>query len=163
MFAVKAWCALHLPAATEGDVLVAMAATRPAPLTSAEAETSASQAVMELVRTNSVLLVVQLREAGKSRREVKTAIAAEISCHAADCRCLGAGRPGQPSRFPLAHLHCMPARLMRGPRAGEPPHSPARSPESRPPAKGPRHWPDWPVAPRVAGTEKMVSGAPVGL
>jgi hypothetical protein len=59
-----------------------MAATRPAPLASAEAETSASHAVMELVRTDSVLslLVVQLRDAGKSWREVKAAIEAEISC-----------------------------------------------------------------------------------
>ena len=54
---------------------------------------------MELVRTNSVLLVVQLSEAGKSRREVKTAIAAEISCHAAGCRCLGAAGRGNPAGF----------------------------------------------------------------
>jgi hypothetical protein len=61
-----------------------MAAMRPAPLTSAEAEVSASHAVMELVRTNSVLslLVVQLREAGKSWREVKAEIEAEICCRA---------------------------------------------------------------------------------
>ena len=40
--------------------------------------------MMELVRTNSVLslLVVQLREAGKSWREVKAEIEAEISCRA---------------------------------------------------------------------------------
>jgi hypothetical protein len=59
-----------------------MTAMRPAPLTSAEAEMSDSHAVMELVRTNSVLslLVVQLREAGKSWREVKAEIEAEISC-----------------------------------------------------------------------------------
>jgi hypothetical protein len=61
-----------------------MAAMRPEPLTSAEAEMSASHAVMELVRTNSLLslLVVQLREAGKSWREVKAEIEAEISCRA---------------------------------------------------------------------------------
>jgi hypothetical protein len=61
-----------------------MAAMRPAPLTSAEAEMSASHAVMELVRTNSVLslLVVRLREAGKSWREVKAAIETEVSCRA---------------------------------------------------------------------------------
>jgi hypothetical protein len=61
-----------------------MAAMRPAPLTSAAAEVSASHAVMELVRTNSVLslLVVQLRDAGKSWREVKAEIEAEISCRA---------------------------------------------------------------------------------
>jgi hypothetical protein len=61
-----------------------MAAMRPVPLTSAEADMSASHAVMELVRTNSVLslLVVQLREAGKSWREVKAEIEAEISCRA---------------------------------------------------------------------------------
>ena len=49
------------------------AARRPEPPTSAEAETSASHAVMELVRTSSVLslLVVQLRDAGKSWREVR--------------------------------------------------------------------------------------------
>jgi hypothetical protein len=43
---------------------------RPAPLTSAEAEMSASHAVMELVRSNSVLslMVVQMREAGLSWR-----------------------------------------------------------------------------------------------
>jgi hypothetical protein len=60
-----------------------MTATRqPAPLTSGAAETSASHAVMELVRSNSVLslLVVQLRDAGKSWREVKAAVEAEISC-----------------------------------------------------------------------------------
>jgi hypothetical protein len=59
-----------------------MTATRqPAPLTSGAAETSASHAVMELVRSNSVLslLVVQLRDAGKSWREVKAAVEAEIS------------------------------------------------------------------------------------
>ena len=41
-----------------------MTGMRPAPLTSAEAEMSASHAVLELVRTNSVLslLVFQLRE-----------------------------------------------------------------------------------------------------
>ena len=45
-----------------------MAAMRPAPLTSAEAEISDSHAVMEPVRTNSVLsrLVVQLRDAGRT-------------------------------------------------------------------------------------------------
>lgn len=53
---------------------------RPAPLTSAEAEMSASHAVMELVRSNSVLslMVMQMREAGLSWRGVKTAIEAEI-------------------------------------------------------------------------------------
>jgi hypothetical protein len=59
-----------------------MTVTRqPAPLTSGEAETSASHAVMELVRTNSALslLVVQLRYAGKSWREVKAAVEAETS------------------------------------------------------------------------------------
>jgi hypothetical protein len=62
-----------------------MAAMRPAPLTSAEAEISDSHAVMELVRTNSVLsrLVVQLRDAGRSWREVQAAIEAAISCRAA--------------------------------------------------------------------------------
>jgi hypothetical protein len=62
-----------------------MTATRQsAPLTSGPAETSASHAVMELVRSNSVLslLVVQLRDAGKSWREVKAEIEAEISCRA---------------------------------------------------------------------------------
>ena len=62
-----------------------MTATRqPAPLTSGAAETSASHAVMELVRSNSVLslVVVQLRDAGKSWREVKAEIAAEIACRA---------------------------------------------------------------------------------
>jgi hypothetical protein len=59
-----------------------MTATRqPAPLTSGAAETSASHAVMELVRSNSVLslLVVQLRDAGKSWRAVKATVEAEIS------------------------------------------------------------------------------------
>ena len=62
-----------------------MAAMRPAPLTGAEAEISDSHAVMELVRTNSVLsrLVVQLRDAGRSWREVQAAIEAAISCRAA--------------------------------------------------------------------------------
>ena len=62
-----------------------MAAMRPVPLTSAEADMSASHAVMELVRTGLLLLsllVVQLREAGKSWREVKAEIEAEISCRA---------------------------------------------------------------------------------
>ena len=61
-----------------------MATLRPAPLTGAEAEMSASHAVMDLVRTNSVLslLVVHLREAGKSWREVKAEIEDEISCRA---------------------------------------------------------------------------------
>ena len=61
-----------------------MSTMRPAPLTSAEAEMSASHAVMELVRTNSVLslLVIHLREAGKSWREVKAEIEDEISCRA---------------------------------------------------------------------------------
>ena len=60
------------------------ATRRPVPPTNAEAETSASHAVMELVRTNSALslLVVQLRDAGKSWREVKAEIEAEISCRA---------------------------------------------------------------------------------
>jgi hypothetical protein len=60
------------------------ATRRPVPPTHAEAETSASHAVMELVRTNSVLsrLVVQLRDAGKSWRDVKAEIEAEISCRA---------------------------------------------------------------------------------
>ena len=58
-----------------------MAVMRPAATTSAEAQMSASHAVMELVRSNSVLslLVVRLREAGKSWREVKAEIEAEIS------------------------------------------------------------------------------------
>ena len=57
-----------------------MTATGPPPLSSAE-ETHASHEVMELVRNNSdlSLLVVQLREAGKSWRDVKAAIEAEIS------------------------------------------------------------------------------------
>jgi hypothetical protein len=58
-----------------------MTATRqPAPLTSGAAETSASHAVMELVRSNSVLslLVVQLRDAGKSWREVKAEISSRV-------------------------------------------------------------------------------------
>ena len=57
-----------------------MTAMRPAPLTSAEAEMSASHAVLELARTNSVLslLVFQLREAGKPWREVKAEIEAEF-------------------------------------------------------------------------------------
>ena len=61
-----------------------MSTMRPAPLTGAEAEMSASHAVMNLVRTNSVLslLVVHLREAGKSWREVKAEIEDEISCRA---------------------------------------------------------------------------------
>ena len=118
---------------------------------------------MELVRTNSVLLVVQLSEAGKSRREVKTAIAAEISCHAAGCRCLGAAGLGNPAGFlcPIS-IVCRLGSCEDRARVNRPipPHAPR---SSRPSAKGPRHWPDWPVAQRVAGAEKMVSGAPVGL
>ena len=61
-----------------------MSTMRPAPLTGAEAEMIASHAVMDLVRTNSVLslLVVHLREASKSWREVKAEIEDEISCRA---------------------------------------------------------------------------------
>jgi hypothetical protein len=57
-----------------------MATTRFQPLGNVE-ETHASHEVMELVRGNSVLslLVVQLRESGKSWRGVKAAIEAEIT------------------------------------------------------------------------------------
>jgi hypothetical protein len=60
------------------------AARRSEPPTSAEVETSASHAVMELVRTNSALSrqVVRLRDAGKSWRQVKAEIEAEISSRA---------------------------------------------------------------------------------
>jgi hypothetical protein len=63
-----------------------MAATTPSPPSSAEEETNASREVTELVRTDSVLslLVVQLREAGKSWREVEAAIEAEISRRASN-------------------------------------------------------------------------------
>jgi len=57
-----------------------MTATGPPPLSSAE-ETHASHEVMELVRSDLdlSLLVIQLREVGKSWREVKAAIEATIS------------------------------------------------------------------------------------
>jgi hypothetical protein len=56
-----------------------MTATGPPPLSSAE-ETHASHEVMDLVRSDSdlSLLVIKLREAGKSWRQVKAAIEAEI-------------------------------------------------------------------------------------
>ena len=64
-----------------------MTATGPPPRSSAE-ETHASHEVMELVRRDSdlSLLVVQLREAGKSWREVKAVIGAEISRRAPQTR-----------------------------------------------------------------------------
>ena len=64
-----------------------MTATGPPPLSSAE-ETHASHEVMELVRSDSALsfLVVQVREAGKSWREVKAVIEAEISRRAPQTR-----------------------------------------------------------------------------
>lgn len=64
-----------------------MTATGPPPRSSAE-ETHASHEVMELVRSYSdlSLLAVQLREAGKSWRDVKTRIEAEISRQAPQTR-----------------------------------------------------------------------------
>ena len=57
-----------------------MTATRFLPPRGNVDEMQASHEVMELVRSNSVLslLVVQLREAGKSWRGVKVAIEAEL-------------------------------------------------------------------------------------
>jgi hypothetical protein len=64
--------------ATEEDSY--MTATRRAPPPFGATETNASHEVMDLVRRSSELslLVVQLREAGKSWRDVKAAIEAEI-------------------------------------------------------------------------------------
>ena len=92
-----------------------MTATGPPPLSSAE-ETHASHEVMELVRSDLdlSLLVIQLREVGKSWREVKAAIEATISRRAPQVPPCGLqiGRPN--AQTPLCTAQCRVHRFGRG-------------------------------------------------